>query len=111
MVVFPAPFGPMSPTSSCGRICRLKLSTAVNPPKRIVTLLASSSGAFGSLGVIRGVPPREFSWNGRRLASFLAARENFPQLAAAEESLRAGEHEGDQHQRVDDHPWVFAARD
>jgi hypothetical protein len=32
-VVFPAPFGPISPTISPGNNCRLTLSTARMPPK------------------------------------------------------------------------------
>src|SRR6266540_3896576 len=44
IVVFPAPFGPMRPTSSCPSIDRLKSETAVRPPNRIVTFLTSRSG-------------------------------------------------------------------
>ena len=40
-VVFPAPLGPISPTISPSCTCMLTSSTAVRPPKRIVTLLAS----------------------------------------------------------------------
>ena len=34
-VVFPAPFGPISPTSSPSRISMLKSSTALRPPKEM----------------------------------------------------------------------------
>ena len=45
IVVLPAPFGPISPTSSPGWIAKLNSDTAVRPPKRMVTLRASRSGA------------------------------------------------------------------
>src|SRR2546428_5051349 len=53
IVVLPAPFGPINPTSSCGSMARLKSETAVRPPNRIVTCLASSSG----MRVVTGPPP------------------------------------------------------
>jgi hypothetical protein len=40
IVVFPAPLGPMRPSSSSGRTSTLKLETAVRPPKRMVTPFA-----------------------------------------------------------------------
>jgi hypothetical protein len=42
-VVLPAPLGPMRPTISPSWTCMLTSSTAVRPPKRIVTPLASST--------------------------------------------------------------------
>ncbi len=65
IVVLPAPLGPMSPTNSCGSSVRLKSETAVRPPNRIVTFLASSSG-IGPLPFIAFVsrngifPPRQY---------------------------------------------------
>ena len=43
-MVFPAPFGPMSPTSSPVSRDRVNLLTAVNPPNRFVQSWTSSSG-------------------------------------------------------------------
>ena len=45
-VVFPAPFGPMRPTSSPGCITRLKSESALRPPNRMVTPF-TSRGARG----------------------------------------------------------------
>src|ERR1051326_179743 len=95
IVVFPAPFGPIRPTSSCGSMARLKSVTAVRPPKRIVTPRASSSGIVAPF--LR-----------RRV---LALRQHLPQLAAAEESLRPREHQHDQRDRVDDHARVLVGVD
>src|SRR3954454_24022168 len=91
IVVLPAPFGPINPTSSCDSMARLKSATAVRPPKRIVTPRASSSGIVALLLRHRVLP----------------LRQHLPQLAAAEESLRPREHEHDQRDRVDDHARVL----
>src|SRR5689334_8864337 len=45
-VVFPAPFGPISPTSSCSPICKLTFLTATKPPNLIVRPHVSSSIGF-----------------------------------------------------------------
>src|SRR6185503_15124675 len=42
-VVLPAPLGPISPTTSVSPTLKLTLETAVKPPKRLLTLLSSSS--------------------------------------------------------------------
>src|SRR5437899_10828471 len=91
IVVFPAPFGPINPTSSCGSTVRLKSATAVRPPKRIVTPRASSSGIVALLLRHRVLP----------------LRQHLPQLAATEEPLRPCEHQYDQRQRVDDHARIL----
>src|SRR5437762_3164044 len=91
IVVFPAPFGPINPASSCCSTARLKSATAVRPPKRIVTPRASSSGIVALLLRRRVLP----------------LRKHLPQLAASEESLRPREHQHDQRKRVDDHARVL----
>src|ERR1051325_952007 len=93
IVVLPAPFGPIRPTSSCCSIVRLKSATAVRPPKRMVTPRASSSGIVALLLRHR----------------VLAPRQDLPQLAAPEDTLRPRQHQRDQGDRVDDHARVFVA--
>src|SRR5438477_6745315 len=98
IVVLPAPFGPMRPTSSCGSIVKLKSETAVRPPNRMVTFLASSSG-IGPLPFIALI--------GRN--GVFATPEHLPQFAAAKQPLWARQHQHDQHHRVDDHPRISVA--
>ena len=47
-VVFPAPFGPTRPTIVAGGTARLTSLSATRPPKRTVTLLASSTGTVAA---------------------------------------------------------------
>ena len=55
-VVFPEPFGPIRPKRSPGRISTLTLSTAVKPPKRLVSDAIRSRGAWASGGVMLRPP-------------------------------------------------------
>ena len=60
MVVLPAPFGPRNPVTVPGRTVKLRSSTAVTGPKRLVS--RSTSITIGSAGRRRGargapVPP------------------------------------------------------
>src|SRR4051812_40872908 len=71
-VVLPAPFGPIRPTISHSSTLRLRPSTAVRPPKRMVSSLTSSTDTAAlhpncpgiAVGVVEGEwvtaePPRE----------------------------------------------------
>src|SRR5487761_2243046 len=63
-VVFPAPFGPTSATIPVSGTSRSRQSTATNPPKRTVTLRASSIDAHRGTGrpferqALRGTLPQ-----------------------------------------------------
>ena len=58
-VVFPEPFGPISPKRSPGRISTLTLSSAVKPPKRFVSADIRSRGAWGS-GIVASIGGEPF---------------------------------------------------
>src|SRR4029077_15527005 len=110
IVVLPAPFGPISPTSSCGSMVRLKSETAVSPPNRIVTCFASSScmrllnrRPGVAIEFVRGVA--FVAWIVRNRV--LAPGQHVPQLAASEQTLGTGEHQDDEHDRVDDHARIL----
>src|SRR5258705_8013475 len=49
IVVLPAPLGPSSPKTSPRRTSKLTLSTAVNPPKRLVSSLVCIASDSGSI--------------------------------------------------------------
>jgi hypothetical protein len=51
-VVFPEPFGPMRPKRSPGQMSTLTLSSAVKPPKRLVSAEIRSKGAWVSGDII-----------------------------------------------------------
>ena len=60
-VVLPEPFGPISPKRSPGRMSTLTLSSAVNPPKRLVNAVIRSSGARLSAEISEAVILRPHS--------------------------------------------------
>src|SRR5689334_8478095 len=87
-VVLPAPLGPMRANTSPRLMCRLTLSTATRPPKRLVRLVSSRmlSGASGTSALL---DRRRFFLHRRVLQLLLAD-------AAREQALRAQQH--DQHE-------------
>src|SRR5688572_15307308 len=107
-VVLPAPLGPMSPTISPGSTDTLKSRTAVRPPNTLVTFFASSSG-IGSGGGRRLLAMLIADLRVGRTAGSVLGRagpeavEDLADLALAQQSLRPGEHQKDQQDRVDDH--------
>src|SRR5437588_11989413 len=92
-VVLPAPFGPISANTSPRLMCRLTLSTATRPPKRLVRLVSSRTFSVGS-GTRALLDRRRFFLN-RRVLQLLLAN------AAREQALRAQQHDQDEDQAED----------
>src|SRR5580704_10616709 len=82
-VVLPAPFGPISPTSSLRPISKSNSDTAISPPKRIVALS---------------------SW--RRADTVVQKLTRTGAFAKVKETLRPGEHQDNQQERINDHSSV-----
>ena len=92
-VVLPEPFGPIRPKRSPGRMSTLTLSSAVKPPKRLVSADIRSRGALG-FGSHHPSPSVA-------LAANLADQAN--------DALRRADHE--QHQHHAEHQHVHFRRD
>src|SRR4029077_17571833 len=89
-VVLPAPLGPMRAKTSPRLICRLTLSTATSPPKRLVRSVSTRMlSAFSDTRTLldRGA----FFQHGRTLELLLAH-------AAREQALRTQQHDHDEDQ-------------
>src|SRR6185436_223863 len=102
-VVLPAPFGPISPTSSPFRIERSRSQTAFKPPNCMVTFSMLRSGSRGGLvasliadssGRSRGL------LRSRTTAEALSEPAPEVQLARAHQALRPRDHEHDEHERI-----------
>src|SRR5262245_5696127 len=85
-VVLPAPFGPMTLTSSFGSSVMPQLDTAVRPPNRIVHAFMCKSGIAASRSGAGAWTP--------------ATQPRPGQLVLAEQPLRAVEHQEHEQERV-----------
>src|SRR5438132_507777 len=93
-VVLPAPFGPMSANTSPRLMCRLTLSTATSPPKRLVRLV--SSRMFSVLSGTRSLLDRRCFLQDRRMLELLLAH------ATRQQTLRPQQHHAHEDAAVDD---------
>src|SRR3984957_14456156 len=96
VVVFPEPFGPISPTISPRRSSAENSATAAMPPKCFCSMLAAKYGASGGVGIF-ALPAHRARGRRRRRPPIENALDEGKQ-AVLRETLHQDEREAEQHE-------------